>query len=248
MPPHKIGIVGKTSVASMEQQALEYVTDCLRPNWVADEQEYDIKMFPSGEFNYEHDESALLRGDFASRMEGYAKGRSGGWMSANDVLRDMKKNTIGKEGDIYLSPQNMVPADKASAFADKLIESGATPKGKEPTPTDGTPQNAPNGRTLTKEQIADFTRGLFEDSVRRSLHYDRNAQLRKSVSLAFTKVVGVMAKMMGVRTDIEAAARAYADDLYLRRDEWEGKSVEEIVNTEFDLAYAAMGAKENSNA
>jgi HK97 family phage portal protein len=248
MPPHKIGIVGKISVASMEQQALEYVTDCLRPIFVGIEQEYDVKMFPSGGFEYEHDEEALLRGDFSSRMEGFSKGRSGGWLTANDVLRKMKMNTGGKELDIYLSPQNMVPADKASAVADVLIQSGKTPKGKEPTPTDGTPQGAPDGRTLTKEQIADFTRGLFEDSVRRSLHYDRNAQLRKSVSLAFTKVVGVMAKMMGVRTDIEAAARAYADDLYLRRDEWEGKSVEEIVNTEFDLAYAAMGAKENSNA
>jgi HK97 family phage portal protein len=249
MPPHKIGIVGKTSVASMEQQALEYVTDCLRPIFVGVEQEYDTKMFPSGGFEYEHDEEALLRGDFSSRMDGFSKGRSGGWLTANDVLRKMKMNTGGKELDIYLSPQNMVPADKASAVADVLIQSGKTPKGKEPTPTDGTPQGAPDGgRALSKEQIAEFTRGLFEDSVRRSLHYDRNAQLRKSVSLAFTKVLGVMAKMMGARTEAETIARSYADDLYLRRDEWEGRTVEDIVEKEFDLAYAAMGAKENSNA
>lgn len=242
MPPHKIGIIEKTSTGVQEQQALEYVTDCLRPHWVEVEQELNVKMFPSGGFEYEHDEEALLRGDFASQQEGFSKGRSGGWFSANDVRRKMKQNTIGPQGDIYLSPQNMVPADKAADVADQLIKSGKTPLGKEPTPTDGIPQNAPNGRSLTKEDIKGFTVGLFEDSVRRSLHYDRNAQLRKSVSQAFVKVLGLIAKMRG-QSDAEAVARSYADEMYARREQWEKKSIDEVVSSEFDLAYDAMELK-----
>ena len=228
VPPHKIGILERSTNNNIEQQALEYVNDCLRPLCVMIEQELNVKMFPSGEFEYEHDMEGLLRGDFASIMEGLSKGRQWGWLSANDARRKLNMNPIGAEGDIYLTPLNMTDAEN----------NPAPPVTPEPVPKDDDPVQPPK---LTKSEVKSFTIWLFEDSLRRSLHYDKNGQLRRSVSLAFVKVLGLMARMEGRNGDSESVARAYADDLYLRREQWEGKPLNELVDSEFELAYAAMG-------
>jgi len=189
-------------------------------------------MFPGGEFEYEHDLDGLLRGDFASRQTGFAQGRQWGWFSANDVRKAQNMNPIGPEGDIYLTPLNMTDATNDP----KPPVIAPAPKSEVPGP-DPKPG-------LSKEEVKSYTLGLFEDSLRRSLHYDRNGQLRKSVSLAFVRVLGLMAKMRGLGDSAETVARSYADDLYLRRDEWDGKQVADIVHKEFDLAFAAMELKE----
>ena len=46
----------------------------------------------------------LLRGDYASRMQGYATARQNGWLSANDIreLEDMNKIPAEQGGDEYL--------------------------------------------------------------------------------------------------------------------------------------------------
>jgi hypothetical protein len=57
---------------------------------------------------------ALLRGDIGSRYTAYAVGRQNGWLSANDIRRRENMNPLpGEQGDIYLVPMNMVPADQA---------------------------------------------------------------------------------------------------------------------------------------
>ncbi len=54
--------------------------------------------------------AGLLRGDIKTRAAFYAMGRQWGWFSINDVreLEDMPD--IGPDGDVYLSPMNMLPA------------------------------------------------------------------------------------------------------------------------------------------
>jgi len=54
----------------------------------------------------------LLRGDSESRNKAYSVGRQWGWLSANDVLEMENKNPIGEQGDIYITPMNMIPADQ----------------------------------------------------------------------------------------------------------------------------------------
>ena len=46
----------------------------------------------------------LLRGDYASRMQGYATARQNGWMSANDIreLEDMNMLSEEEGGNLYL--------------------------------------------------------------------------------------------------------------------------------------------------
>jgi phage portal protein BeeE len=60
----------------------------------------------------------LLRGDYQSRMNGYAIGRQNGWLSANDIreLEDMNRIPTEQGGDTYLVNGNMLPLDKAGQF------------------------------------------------------------------------------------------------------------------------------------
>jgi hypothetical protein len=61
----------------------------------------------------------LLRGDYASRMSGYATARQNGWMSANDIRELENMNRIPEElgGDLYLINGNMTKLADAGIFS-----------------------------------------------------------------------------------------------------------------------------------
>ena len=63
----------------------------------------------------------LLRGDYQSRMNGYAVGRQNGWLSANDIRELENMNRISDEegGDLYLINGNMTKLKDAGIFAGK---------------------------------------------------------------------------------------------------------------------------------
>ena len=63
----------------------------------------------------------LLRGDYKSRMEGYAIGRQNGWLSANDIrsLEDMNPIESEEGGDLYLINGSMTKLKDAGLFANK---------------------------------------------------------------------------------------------------------------------------------
>ena len=120
VPPHMVGDLEKSSFSNIEQQSLEFVKYTLDP-WVirweqamhrtllgyAEKKEYFFK------FNVE----GLLRGDYESRMNGYATARQNGWMSANDIrqLEDLDRIPTELGGDLYLVNGNMVPLVDAGA-------------------------------------------------------------------------------------------------------------------------------------
>jgi len=107
---------------NIEQQSLEFVKYTLEPWLVRWEQSIQRTLFSEEEkknyfvkFNVE----GLLRGDYASRMSGYATARQNGWMSANDIRELENLDRIPKEegGDLYLINGNMLPLGNAGAFA-----------------------------------------------------------------------------------------------------------------------------------
>ena len=58
----------------------------------------------------------LLRGDYASRMQGYATARQNGWMSANDIRELENLDAFLEEGgDLYLVNGNVMPLSMAGA-------------------------------------------------------------------------------------------------------------------------------------
>lgn len=132
VPPHMVGDLEKSSFSNIEQQSLEFVKYTLEPWLVRWEQSIQRTLFSPEEkkryfakFNVE----GLLRGDYASRMSGYATARQNGWMSANDIreLENMDRIPAEEGGDLYLINGNMLPLGNAGAFAD-------TQTGKEENP------------------------------------------------------------------------------------------------------------------
>ena len=63
-----------------------------------------------GRFYVQFNIDGLMRGDYKSRMEGYAIARQNGWMSANDIRALENQNLIPAEqgGDAYLVNGNMI--------------------------------------------------------------------------------------------------------------------------------------------
>lgn len=64
-----------------------------------------------GRFYVQFNIDGLMRGDYKSRMDGYAIARQNGWMSANDIRKLENLNPIPEEegGDTYFCNGNMVP-------------------------------------------------------------------------------------------------------------------------------------------
>ena len=116
VPPHMIADLDRATFSNIEHQAIEFVQHTLRPWIVRFEQAvYKCLLSPGERHLYyaRFNVDGLLRGDYASRMQGYAVGRQNGWLSANDIRELEDMNPI-EGGDIYLVNGNMTPAtDKA---------------------------------------------------------------------------------------------------------------------------------------
>ncbi len=113
MPAHKVGDLERSTNNNIEQQALEYVTDCLMTQLVSFEQTLKLSLLSAEEisagFFFEFLPDALLRGDLKSRYEAYAIGRNWGWLSVNDICDRENMNHV-PNGDIRLQPMNMQEA------------------------------------------------------------------------------------------------------------------------------------------
>ena len=131
VPPHMVGDLEKSSFSNIEQQSLEFVKYTLDP-WVIRWEQSIMRTLLTPEekksyfvkFNLE----GLLRGDYQSRMNGYATARQNGWMSANDIreLENLDRIPAEAGGDLYLINGNMLPLANAGAFANTQNDDGKT--------------------------------------------------------------------------------------------------------------------------
>ena len=117
MPPHLVGILDRATFSNIEQQSIEYVVHTIAPLVGAIEQAVCRDLLigeDQDKFFVEFKLDGLLRGDFKTRMGGYALGRQWGWLSANDIRALENMAPIGDAGDIYLTPLNMADANAPS--------------------------------------------------------------------------------------------------------------------------------------
>lgn len=140
VPPHMVGDLEKSSFSNIEQQSLEFVKYTLNP-WVArweqslahalllprEKQQYVVKFNVDG----------LLRGDYQSRMNGYAIGRQNGWLSSNDIreLENMNRIPAEEGGDEYLINGNMTKLKDAGVFAQSIPAKQGNEKKEETSET-----------------------------------------------------------------------------------------------------------------
>ena len=107
IPPHMVGDLDKSSFSNIEQQSLEFVKYTLDPWVIRWEQSLQRSLLLPGEkgkYFIKLNVDGLLRGDYQSRMNGYAVGRQNGWFSANDIREMENMNPIPDEqgGNLYL--------------------------------------------------------------------------------------------------------------------------------------------------
>ena len=127
VPPHMVGDLEKSSFSNIEQQSLEFVKYTLDPWVIRWEQSLSRSLLNEDEkrrYFFKFNLEGLLRGDYESRMSGYATARQNGWMSANDIreLENLDKIPAEDGGDLYLINGNMLPLNKAGAYANKEKE------------------------------------------------------------------------------------------------------------------------------
>lgn len=118
VPPHMIGDLEKSSFSNIEQQSLEFVKYTLDPWIIRWEQSLFRALFSADEkkkYFFKFCVEGLLRGDYQSRMNGYATARQNGWMSTNDIreLENMDRIPAELGGDLYLVNGNMMPISMA---------------------------------------------------------------------------------------------------------------------------------------
>jgi len=118
VPPHLAGNLEHATFSNIEHQSIDFAVHTIRPWLVRIEQSMNRALFTDqekGRFYVQFNIDGLMRGDYKSRMEGYAIARQNGWMSANDIRALENQNPIPKDegGDAYLVNGNMIPITTA---------------------------------------------------------------------------------------------------------------------------------------
>lgn len=164
VPPHMVGDLEKSSFSNIEQQSLEFVKYTLDP-WVSRWEQSMVRSLLTEEekkrYFIKFNVDGLLRGDYQSRMSGYATARQNGWMSANDIreLENLDRIPAELGGDLYLINGNMTKLQDAGIFAGTSTENG-----KENS------ENEDNEILELEESDADGDSSGGEDSVPKRHH------------------------------------------------------------------------------
>lgn len=135
VPVNMIGLNerGGQSYNSNEQNAISFVVHTLRP-WLAKLEDAFSQLLPDGAYlSFSTDE--LLRGDYATRIEGYSKMLANGVFTVNEVRRKENMRPI-ENGDtarvpltnIDINAAGLVADENKVAMAQKLIGVGFVPE------------------------------------------------------------------------------------------------------------------------
>ena len=123
VPLHMIGDLEHATFSNIEQQSLEFVKYTLDPWLVRWEQALQKALLSESEkrkYFIKFNVDGLLRGDYESRMNGYATARQNGWLNANDIREMEDMNPIPEEdgGNLYLVNGSFTKLKDAGAFAE----------------------------------------------------------------------------------------------------------------------------------
>lgn len=115
VPQHKVGLLGKSTRVTIEEQELEWVTDTLRPECERIEQviQRDLINISDGKRGVyaRFDLRNLLRGNLTAQGAWFVQGRQWGWLNVDEIREDIGLNPLPDGlGQIYIQPLNMAPA------------------------------------------------------------------------------------------------------------------------------------------
>ena len=155
VPPHLVGDLSRATFSNIEQLALEFVKLTLATWLTRWEQELWRCVLTPEEKNqnylWKHNLNALLRGDFPSRMTGYATMLQNG-IANQDEIRDLEdwnpiEDGIGSGYHIQLNMQTLPPDGGP-------LQPPATKPGEDPAPAEATPPPADEPKPKPPRQPA----------------------------------------------------------------------------------------------
>ena len=125
VPPHLVCNLEHATFSNIEHSSIDFAVHTIRPWLVRIEQAMNRTLFSEQEkggsssgrrFYVGFNMDGLMRGDYKSRMEGYAIARQNGWMSANDIRELENLNPMSEEdgGNAYLVNGNMISVRRAA--------------------------------------------------------------------------------------------------------------------------------------
>ncbi|WP_302194460.1 phage portal protein [uncultured Ruminococcus sp.] len=129
VPLHMIGDLDHATFSNVEHLSLDFVKYSLDPwivRWEQGLQKALLSDSEKGQYFIKFNVDGLLRGDYASRMQGYSIGIQNGFLCPNDVreLEDMNLIPEEKGGFTYMVNGSMSRlCDAGIAYADKKEES-----------------------------------------------------------------------------------------------------------------------------
>lgn len=198
IPVSMLANLKQPTFASVEQFSIDFVVHTIRPWLVRWEQAIKRSLFTEADKRIYYPEivvDALLRGDIKTRYEAYAIARGNGWMSANDIRSLENMNPLpGDQGDVYLIPLNMVPAqfvtEQPGISEAKALTSGMESRVKKSVAwrykirQRFIPLIEDAARRVVKREIADIKRAVKRIFKTRSIE-DFNAWLEEYYSENF---------------------------------------------------------------
>ena len=122
IPPHMLADLSKATFSNIEHESLEYVKYTLTPwicRWEASLTDALLTREEQRKYEIRFNVDGLLRGDYKSRMEGYAVGINNGFMCPNDVRRLEGFDLIPDEkgGNNFLIQGAMIKLEDAGIYA-----------------------------------------------------------------------------------------------------------------------------------
>lgn len=135
VPPHKVQHLIRSTNNNIEQQSLDFLSDTLEPDLIAEEQELDYKLLAPDERAelYTHFERrAAIAMDSAARSTYYERMARIGGMNIDEIRsREELDNLPDQRGRVHTMPSSQMPVPTPEQ-SDKLIEAWASKKSTEP--------------------------------------------------------------------------------------------------------------------
>ena len=128
IPPHLIGDLEHATFSNIEEQSLEFVTYTLEPwlsRWEQSMQRCLLRPEEKSTYFIRFNVDGLLRGNYQSRMQGYATGIQNGILSINDVRELENMNLLSDEegGNLHILNGNVVKLSDAGKAYEQSTES-----------------------------------------------------------------------------------------------------------------------------
>jgi HK97 family phage portal protein len=127
VPPHMVGELDRATFSNIEQQSMDFVSNCTQPTLVNWEEEFGYKLFvtPKDYSNYiKFDLDSALRADSVARGTYYQTMTGIGAYNINEVREKEDMDGIGPEGDKYRVDLNHVSASLVDEYQMTRAKSG----------------------------------------------------------------------------------------------------------------------------